>query len=248
MIPPAGGSLICYSEMARLLAPDRPVFGVEPARDAKPVESVEALAERYIQDLSSGTLEAPFHLAGWSFGGNIAFEMARQLASAGRTVGSVLLLDSYASHKGREPGEEEILLEIARVQALARGAELRMDHKRLRRLKAHDPALMIASHMGHDPALQPETVALELRTILRRFRADMRAARRYVPGYYGGRVVLLRTAARLWSGDHGWSGVCGSLEIHNVPGSHQTLLAQPHVKALVERIRETLASPAAMQV
>jgi amino acid adenylation domain-containing protein len=246
LIPPAGGSLICYSEMARLFAPHQPVLGVEPPRGIEPAESVEALAARYIQELQSASFDGPFQLAGWSFGGNIAFEMACQLASHGKRVDSVFLLDSYANHKSKEPGEEDILLEIARVQALARGVELRLDRARLRRLKAYDPALAIASQMDREPGVEPETIAAELRTILQRFRADMRAARRYKPGCYGGRVVLLRTSAHRWSGDHGWSRVCPGVEVRDVPGTHRTLLAQPHVAALVRIMRDALtAQPAA---
>src|SRR5439155_14445594 len=46
LIPPAGGSLICYSEMARLLGPDQPVFGIEAARDRKRADTIESLAAR----------------------------------------------------------------------------------------------------------------------------------------------------------------------------------------------------------
>jgi amino acid adenylation domain-containing protein len=242
LVPPAGGSLICYSDLARLFDPDQPVLGVEPAQGSEPAESVEALAAGYIQQLHSASFDGPFQLAGWSFGGNIAFEMARQLARQGKRVDSVLLLDSYANHKSKEPGEEDILLEIARVRALACGVELRLDRARLRRLKAYDPALAIASQIDRDPGIEPETIAAELRTILQRFRADMRAAQRYKPGYYGGRVVLLRTSAHRWSGDHGWSRVCPGMEVREIPGAHRTLLGQPYVAGLVGIMRDALTA------
>ncbi len=241
LVPPAGGSVICYSDMARLFSPDQPVLGVEPVRGLAPAESVELLAARYIEELDSAVLNGPLQLAGWSFGGNVAFEMARQLAQLGRRPDLVILLDSYAAHKSKEPDDEDILLEIARVQALARGLELQMDRRRLRRLKGPDRALLIAEHMNQHSGLSPETIAGELRTIHQRFRTDMRAARRYVPGYYGGRVALLRASARRWSGDHGWSAICPNLELHDIPGGHRTLLTQPHVAAVVGMMREVTA-------
>ena len=241
LVPPAGGSLICYTELARLLGPDQPVFGVEPAGDVEPGGSVEAMAAKYIQDVHSASFDGPLQLAGWSFGGNIAFEMARQLAERGRPVDRVFLLDSHAKQKKKEPDEMEILIEIARVHALARGVDARFDSRRLRHLNAHEGALLIAAQMKSDPGVSPETIAMELRTILRRFRSDMRVARRYVPGYHPGRVVLLRTSASVWSGDHGWSRLCAHLEICDVPGTHRTLLAQPNVAVLARTLREVLA-------
>jgi len=240
-VPPAGGSLICYSELARLLGPHQPVLGVEPARDEEPHGSVEAMAAQYIRDLRSASVDSPFHLAGWSFGGNIAFEMARQLAGQQRPVDQVFLLDSHAKHKNKEPDETELLIEIARVHALARGVAARFEPHRLRHLNPYDRALEIAAQMHREPGVSPETIATELRMILQRFHADMRAARRYSPAYYAGQVTLLRTSASLWSGDNGWSRLCANLEICDVPGTHRTLLAQPNVSGLASTLREALA-------
>jgi thioesterase domain-containing protein len=132
--------------------------------------------------------------------------MARQLAEQGRAVDLVLLLDSHARHKGKEPRDDEILLEIARVRELA--------------------------------GIAPETMAKGVRTIVKQFRANMRAARRYVPGHYGGRVALLRASDARWPGDYGWSRYCTRLEVHDIPGEHRTLLAQPHVTRLAAILRE----------
>ncbi len=245
LVPPAGGSLICYSELARLIGPEQPVFGVEPARDVEPGGSVQAMAARYIHDLHSAAFDGPFQLAGWSLGGNIAFEMARQLAEQGRPVDLVFLLDSHTKQKNKETDETGILIEIARVHALARGIEARFDSSRLRGLNAHDSALRIAAQMHSDPDISPETLARELQAIHQRFRADMRTARQYLPGYYPGRVVLLRTSASVWSGDRGWARLCAHLEIYDVPGTHRTLLAQPNVALLARTLREVLALQAA---
>ena len=244
LVSPAGGSLICYSELVRLLGPDQPVFGLEPARGVEPGGSVEAMAARYIEDLHSASFNGPFQLAGWSFGGNIAFEMARRLGAQGRSVDLVVLLDSRAKHKSSEPDETDILVEIARVHALAHGIEAQFDSSSLRRLNPHDRVLLIAAQINRDPGISAETIAMELRTTLQRFRSDMRAARSYLPGYYPRRVVLLRTSAPVWSGDHGWSRLCANLEIYDVPGTHRTLLAQPNVAGLARTLREVLASHA----
>ncbi len=240
LIPPAGGSLICYGELARAMAPDQPVWGIEPGRESEHPSKVEAIAAHYIKELRAQAVAGPWRLAGWSFGGNVAYEMGRQLAGAGETVEVVALIDSHAEHRGKEPQEEEILLEIARVQALARGAALKVDRRMLRSMRGRDGALLVASELERGSGVAPETIARELRTIVQRFRSDIRAGRRYSPGVYSGRVALLRTPGALWIRDNGWTRLCPALEIYPIAGAHRTVLAQPHVADLGNRLRDIL--------
>jgi len=240
LIPPAGGGLICYSEMARLLGPDQPVFGLEASRSAKAADTVEAIAAEYIEELQAAGLKLPFHLGGWSFGGTVAFEMARQLADRGQRPGLVVLLDSHARQEGEEPRELEIMLEIARVQALGRGIELHLSPRKLRRLDPQTCAMAIAAQLANGSAFRPETIAMELREIVQHFRSNMRAARRYLPGYYDGRVVLLRAGRAGRSGDHGWSGLCAQVEMRDIAGEHRTFLAQPFAPGTANILRKVL--------
>jgi thioesterase domain-containing protein len=248
LIPPAGGSLICYSELARLMAPDQPVWGLEPGRESEHPSTVEAIAERYISELRAQGVAGPWRLSGWSLGGNIAYEMARQLTDAGDTVEVVALIDCHAEHKGSEPEEDDILLEIARVQALAKGAALRIDRRVLRRARAlnsafRDSAFLVASELEDSSGVAPETIARELRTIVQRFRSDIRAGRRYKAGPYSGRVALFRAPGSLWIRDNGWGRRCPALEIYPIPGAHRTILNQPHAAGLANQLREALEPP-----
>ena len=55
---------------------------------------IRELAARYVARLEAAHDGSPYHLGGYSFGGVIAFEMARQLEEKGATVASVSLIDS----------------------------------------------------------------------------------------------------------------------------------------------------------
>jgi len=239
LVAPAGGSLICYSELARLLGPDQPVTGIE-LPPGKPPETVEALAAQYIGQLDATACGQPFHLGGWSFGGVAAFEMARQLAGRNRPVENVVVFDSRLIHEGEDPDETDILIEIGRVQALARGIEFRLKGGSLRRLEPHHRAMFIAAQMNRTSGARLETIAMELNTTLRLFQANMRAARRYVPREYGGCVTLLRAAGEQPAGDYGWSRYCPGLTIRDVPGTHRSMLVQPQVTALEKILRDSL--------
>ena len=83
-------------ELARQLAPDLTVHGItaidlELRVPAHP--TMQALAARYVNELRQVQPSGPYHLAGWSSGGQLAYEMAGQLAREGERVGSVTVLD-----------------------------------------------------------------------------------------------------------------------------------------------------------
>ncbi|MBU2928310.1 non-ribosomal peptide synthetase [Winogradskyella psychrotolerans] len=61
----------------------------------EPLKSVDEMVNHYISEILKSNPEGPFVLAGYSFGGVIAFEMARQLLAQHKEVKKVILLDSY---------------------------------------------------------------------------------------------------------------------------------------------------------
>ncbi|MFD0538642.1 thioesterase domain-containing protein [Actinomadura luteofluorescens] len=88
---PAGGTTACYRQLVDLLGDDQPVYGLERFEDAPPVEE---RAARYVRELLEAQPEGAFRLGGWSFGGVLAYETARQLKAAGREVEFVALFDA----------------------------------------------------------------------------------------------------------------------------------------------------------
>ncbi len=55
--------------------------------------SIEEIAAYYIEQLSNASIEGPYSLGGWSFGGIIAFEMAQQLQTMQKVVTNLYLID-----------------------------------------------------------------------------------------------------------------------------------------------------------
>lgn len=68
----------------------RPVWGLQSAGDA-PHDTISELAEFYVKTIKKVQKEGPYHVAGYSFGGCVAFEMALQLECIGETVILTLL-------------------------------------------------------------------------------------------------------------------------------------------------------------
>jgi|GEM_PF-2048095 acyl transferase domain-containing protein/NADPH:quinone reductase-like Zn-dependent oxidoreductase/thioesterase domain-containing protein/SAM-dependent methyltransferase len=103
----APGEIGWVVELARLLGPDFPVFGLE-ARGldgtGAPADSVTAMAEDYVGAVLQTQPNGPYCLGGYSGGGVIAFEMARQLTEAGHSVARLVLLDAPAPGTGALAG------------------------------------------------------------------------------------------------------------------------------------------------
>jgi acyl-CoA synthetase (AMP-forming)/AMP-acid ligase II/3-oxoacyl-(acyl-carrier-protein) synthase/thioesterase domain-containing protein/aryl carrier-like protein len=100
-IHPVGGGIDCYGELSQAL-PFKSAAIASPGlrRGAALGASVEAIAQSYItmlEDLENGE---PVALAGWSFGGLVAYEMAAQMQARGRPAPLVVLIDTYLSPHG----------------------------------------------------------------------------------------------------------------------------------------------------
>lgn len=100
--PPAGGHGLVYRGLAEQLAEYRHrtvAFNYVPGDDK---------VARYADLVESVEPDGPCLLLGYSLGGNLAFEVAKELESRGREVGRVVVLDSRRIMEAYEPGEEGI--------------------------------------------------------------------------------------------------------------------------------------------
>lgn len=81
--------------LGAVLGPDQPVVGVEPpALDGPLPQDLAGWVRHHRAGLDSLALEGPFRLAGFSFGGVVALEIARQLGAEGRDVEWLGLIDT----------------------------------------------------------------------------------------------------------------------------------------------------------
>ena len=94
----ANHNVLAFKSLAENLAEDQPVYGLQAKGldgDVEPDDTVEKIAAHYITEIVASNPEGPYSLAGFSFGGIVAYEMARQLRTQGKRVKIVALFDSY---------------------------------------------------------------------------------------------------------------------------------------------------------
>ncbi|HEX3128096.1 MAG TPA: non-ribosomal peptide synthase/polyketide synthase [Thermoanaerobaculia bacterium] len=246
-VHPAGGDVLCFAALARHLGPDQPFYGLQSrgmAGDAEPLTRVEDMAALYLEEIRRIQPEGPYLLGGWSLGAMVAFEMARQLRTAGEEVALLAVLDSSPDAPDSEGGEEA-LLEIAAYVERLWGKNLGLTQDDLDGLDAEEGLELLLERLRAADFLPPGAGVTQLRRILRVYQANTLAARRYVASRYPDRVTVFR-AADIPAGatqppDLGWGRVSGEpVDIHTVPGDHITMLAEPNVHELARSLKAAL--------
>ncbi|MDL4773287.1 type I polyketide synthase [Actinomadura xylanilytica] len=245
---PAGGTTACYRQLVDLLGADQPVYGLERFEDAPPVEE---RAARYVEHLLRAQPEGAFRLGGWSFGGVLAYETARQLTAAGREVEFVALFDAglpldvddesdtlarrfsaFADYVNQTYGLD-VTLTFEELSGLDEEAQFALVMERAAPLADHIPPAALT----HQLTSHQDTRSLEA----------------YRPGPYAGRVILyhapeetpwsVKDARYVLDGTNGFGGLCSDLEIVTIPGAHHlNLLDPPGVEALAAHLEGSLAA------
>jgi thioesterase domain-containing protein/glycosyltransferase involved in cell wall biosynthesis len=255
LVHPVAGTVDCYVPLSRHLGPGRPLWAFRAAGlaglvgEEEPEDNLERMAARYVAALRGRQERRPYLLGGWSFGALVAFEMARQLADAGEEVALLALVDCTAPLPGwrgegfdPEIGDRELIDLWARELAGGGAAEAKEEVPE--RSPEERTALVLAELRRL--RLLPATAGLaELQRGLRVYRAHRRALRGYEPGLYGGPVALFRTATvgAIDEPAWGWATLAtGKLDVHVLPGTHYTLLAEPHVRELAAALEKAAES------
>ncbi|HEX8558582.1 MAG TPA: amino acid adenylation domain-containing protein, partial [Pyrinomonadaceae bacterium] len=247
-----GGNVMSYVELARQLGPDQPFYalqsrGLDGAQ--APLTRVEEMAAHYIAEMRAARPAGPYFLGGWSMGGIVAFEMARQLSARGEEVALLALLDSTTSvvnKPGAEADETAFLYTFVRDLLLSAGQTnwaLPEQYSRLR------PDEQLAAFLDSERSLGILPAGLELkelRHLLRVFRENVQAMWRYEPRPYAGRITLFRASERLEGGTPeahlGWGELAlAGIDEHVVPGNHYTILRAPGVGAITAVLKELVS-------
>jgi thioesterase domain-containing protein len=200
----------------------------------------------------------PYYLAGWSFGGFVAYEMALQLERLGEDVAFVGLLDTLATDLAREwpwQGDADLTATLAHEVAEQMGRPFALEPAELEGLDHGEQVRRAVAALHAQGAAPAELDEAALAGACRTVRDRNRSYAEYEPGRFSGTLTLFRAGdmsarheeflAPLGEDERrtlGWSRhVDAPVEVHTVPGTHATLAAEPHVRVLAGHMREALA-------
>jgi len=243
-VHPVGGNVLCYFELAQQLGIEQPFYGLQAVgmeASQVPYTQVIDMAEFYLNALQTQKPQGPYQLAGWSFGGLVAFEMARLLQVQGQSVSRLVLLDTAAHSRRKEEHQEpeddaQLLFDF-----LPEEISLSLEHFRQLTL---DEQLSYVIEQGKQAALFPPSVDVaQIKRLLQVVKINAEAARCYQPKLYHGQIILFQATLQpedmpITEPDYGWKEYAtAGVEIVKVPGNHRNMVKSPHVQTLAEQLK-----------
>jgi acetoacetyl-CoA synthetase len=249
VLPGLAGEVLELAPLAQLLQCDRPVIalrarGLDP-REA-PHATVEAMAADCIAEIRTHSPAGPYALAGYSFGGLVAFEMAAMLRAAGEVVEFVGLFDTDVHDVCLAPRERMIY------------RTLRTLHRITSRLPAPSKGLLARARAALRSRIEQRLGATCSEIPMPRWRTESlppamarvdaaawAAFHSYRPRLHSGPTTFFHALQRA-------PDYCNplpilraatedQLNIVDVPGDHFTMIQEPHVRQLAARVSTFLA-------
>ncbi len=244
-----GGTLFGYYDLVRRLGGDRPIYGLQSQGiDGKqqPLECVEDMASYFIRSLQTVQPHGPYLLLGYSFGGLVAFEIARQLAALGERVEFLGLVDI------RSPIVPKDTMSVKRW--------LNYHLSELQKLQFKDRIKYFTNKVTHRVSIKTKGYAEEYKNMMTKklsafemfkpellnvLESNLQAIKNYAPQVYQGKATLF------WCDyqslyiekypDLGWGNlVSGGVDTVFIPGEHLSLLEEPHVGTFAQNLKSVL--------
>ncbi|HSK77828.1 MAG TPA: amino acid adenylation domain-containing protein [Thermoanaerobaculia bacterium] len=247
-IHPAHGNVLCYIELARRLRTEQPFYGLQAhgiVGESTPSDTIEDMAGVYLREIRAVQPEGPYFLGGWSMGGVVAFETARQLEAQGERIALLALFDSHAPSRERErAGIEEGALMLGFARDLGfdlSGLDLDALLGQVQGLAPAERLSRILEAAKEARLLPPDVDLAHFAQLFQIFRGNVQAMLKYRPKPFGGRVTLFQAASRAAGASRssklGWGRWArGGMDIVKVPGDHHSIVRVPDVETLAEQL------------
>lgn len=215
MVHGLGSNALEFFDLVKHLRTDRAVYGTQAKGTdglQKPAERIEEMASYFLEEIRKLQPRGPYSFIGYSLGGLVALEMARQLEAGGETVRLLCMIESYPA--------------IARVPLGQRIAiNWRIGRMRIReKIQGKKGDLQMARFASLTEHMQQVRAC------------DYIALARYEPGPYRGKVFFVKAQKSMHFPDSPetvWRTLIPNMEIETVSGDHHEVLRN-HFAELAE--------------
>lgn len=244
------GSVMECRALIGALRNGRPVYGLNAhglEGDEPPQQHVIDMARDYVAQIRQLQPHGPYALAGYSFGGLIALEIAQQLHRAGERVEMLCLVDTYVNerylpwdawmrHEGRYVAEQwrtfRDMLSAQRTRYVSAKLAAAIDRARLR--------FGYTSHRLEPDAIGLPPVLLRVRQAMQVAMATYRPKR-----YRAGPILYVHALTRIEGRGNPlplWQRVaCGGLKVIEVAGGHSDMVFAPNADAVAAALDAALS-------
>ncbi len=246
----AGLHVLMFQMLASHMDSEQPIFALQARGlngEAEPLNRMEDIAAHYINEILEQNPDGPYALAGYSFGGLIAFEMAKQLKAMGKEVKMLAMFDTIVRKDiTNEKEAESYYKKLAtlgkkvawNISSLAKNPIPNFKYKSYilkRKYQRWAGKDNVNNNFQEADAIYGGKVDL----------ANKEAFDHYSITPYAGKIDLFKAEQhRFYLDDFkylGWKPYAlGGIEIHTVPGDHLTLFDPNHGKQFAEILQNCL--------
>ena len=246
-----GLNLLNFSGMVSYMDPEQPIYGLQALGldgDDDPLDNMEAIAERYLSEVLDQNPDGPYAIGGYSFGGYVALEMARQLRKMGKEVKLLAMFDTNAQEsESTQKGLARLTRKLGRQlpklawfsRSLVQDPIATLQYQRGYVKRLFNSLLKKTGSHGHTP------VQNHLDRLQRIMEKHEIAFHTYSMQPYDGVVDLFKAKRRVYYVDDlkflGWKKYAlRGVRVHDVPGDHATMLLPPHDKTFARALQKAL--------
>jgi len=236
--------------LAERLGPARGLYTFQaPGLDGGlPLERIEDQAAYYLRSVRHTQPQGPYQIVGHSYGGYVAYEMARQLMQAGERVGLLVLLDTVVVRSRLEAFQIDDIALDSIVRALYALYEPHLESYAALCERPLRERLERVMERLRERRLIADGVSID--GILRVFKTNFKAMADYQPQRYMGVLTLVRSEGGFpeeflehESGESladpalGWTTLCEHpIQVLEISGDHLQMMNPPHIDHLAETL------------
>ena len=236
------GDILGYSHLVYRLGKDQPCYGLQSlglCDNQLCHHTIEEMAAHYVSLITEFQPEGPYLLAGWCFGGFVAFEMARQLKAAGKSVALLGFIETPSLYPPiwYLPYYIDLFINVLKLGPKRIFGHIKAKMTRERQLDNAEGTIAEGFDVQDDSEAKNQYVSNRKIVYL----ANLEAARKYRPRFYGGNVIQFTAEEReMWvarGDDMGWKTLVKSVKVDRISGDHMGILREPNVTDLAKKIR-----------
>ncbi|MFB2875365.1 thioesterase domain-containing protein, partial [Floridanema aerugineum] len=252
-VPGSGGYSLYLYNLARCLPSNQPFYTFQKNyyQEIVPITHIEEVAAHYIQAMQTVAPQGPYFLAGHSFGGKVAYEMAQQLLDRGEEVALLAILDTTPPGFGKTSDDwddTQWLIDLVGAMKATFASDLELDVEKLLSLAPEAQIQYVLEYVKMFDILPPDADSTYLLHLLQSFMADHKAKYSPQQQVYPVHITLFRSSEIkveeneffrevFQDSTFGWSAISGApVDVQFVPGNHTTMLHFPHVQVLAQKL------------